>query len=55
MVRKPHVQRSVVRATRAERKPDDAPTLAQFFVRSPLRGSRVKIERVKDPARKLDL
>ena len=45
----------VVSADEWERRTQRKGNLAEFFARSPLRGSRIKIERVKDPPRKLDL
>jgi prevent-host-death family protein len=45
----------VVAADEWERKTKRTGNLAEFFARSPLRGSGIKIERVKDGPRKLDL
>jgi prevent-host-death family protein len=45
----------VVSADEWERRTQRKGNLAEFFAQSPLRGSRIKIERVKDPPRKLDL
>jgi prevent-host-death family protein len=45
----------VVSVNEWERKTRRKGNLAEFFAQSPLRGSGVKIERVKDGPRKLDL
>jgi prevent-host-death family protein len=45
----------VVSADEWERRAQRKGNLAEFFARSPLRGSRIKIERIKDLPRKLDL
>jgi prevent-host-death family protein len=45
----------VVAADEWERKTKRTGNLAEFFAQSPLRGSGIKIERVKDGPRKLDL
>jgi prevent-host-death family protein len=45
----------VVSADEWERRTQRKGNLAEFFAQSPLRGSRIKIERIKDPPRKLDL
>jgi prevent-host-death family protein len=45
----------VVAADEWERKTRRTGTLAEFFAQSPLRGSGITIERVKDGPRKLDL
>ena len=45
----------VISADEWERKTRRTGTLEEFFARSPLRGSGIKLERVKDGPRKLDL
>jgi prevent-host-death family protein len=45
----------VVSAEEWERKTSRAGNLAEFFARSPLRGSRLKLDRIKDRPRDLDL
>jgi prevent-host-death family protein len=45
----------VVAATEWERKTKRTGNLAEFFAASPLRGSGVKIRRLKDRPRKVDL
>lgn len=45
----------VVSADEWERRTQRKGNLAEFFAQSPLRGSRIKIERIKDLPRKLDL
>lgn len=45
----------VVSAEEWERKTKRAGTLAEFFAKSPLRGSGLKVERSKDRPRKIDL
>ena len=45
----------VVAADEWERKTKRTGSLAEFFARSPLRGSGMEIERIKDGPRKLDL
>ena len=45
----------VVDAEEWERKTRRAGNLAEFFAASPLRGSGIKIKRVKDRPRKVDL
>jgi prevent-host-death family protein len=45
----------VVAAEEWERKTRRSGTLAEFFAASPLPGSRLKVRRLKDRPRKLDL
>jgi prevent-host-death family protein len=45
----------VVSSEEWERKTQRTGNLAEFFARSPLRGSKLKIDRLKDGPRKLDL
>jgi len=45
----------VVSADEWERKTKRVGNLAEFFAASPLRGSRLRIKRSKDRARKIDL
>ena len=45
----------VVAAEEWERKTKRTGNLAEFFAASPLRGSKLKVERVKGGLRKLDL
>lgn len=45
----------VVSSEEWERKTQRTGNLAEFFARSPLRGSKLKIDRLKDSPRKLDL
>ena len=45
----------VVSAEEWERKTERAGNLAEFFARSPLRGARLKLDRLRDGPRKLDL
>ena len=45
----------VVSADEWERKTKRTGNLAEFLARSPLRGSRLKLDRVKDGPRDLDL
>ena len=45
----------VIAAEEWERKTKRTGSLAEFFAASPLRGSQVKIKRLKDRPRKLDL
>ena len=45
----------VVSSEEWERKSQRTGNLAEFFARSPLRGSKLKIDRLKDSPRKLDL
>lgn len=45
----------VVSADDWERKTARTGTLAEFFMNSPLRGSGLKLKRLKDKPRKLDL
>lgn len=45
----------VVSAEEWERKTKRVGSLADFFAASPLRGSRLRIRRIKDRARKIDL
>jgi prevent-host-death family protein len=45
----------IVAAEEWERKTKRAGNLAEFFAASPLRGSGIKIKRVKDRPRKVDL
>jgi prevent-host-death family protein len=45
----------VVSAEEWERKSKRTDTLADFFARSPLRGSKLRIERVKGGARPINL
>jgi prevent-host-death family protein len=45
----------VVAADEWERKTKRSGNLAEFFARSPLRGSRLRLDRMKDGPRDLDL
>jgi prevent-host-death family protein len=45
----------VVAAEEWERKTKRTGNLAEFFAASPLRGSGLKVKRIKDRARKVDL
>jgi prevent-host-death family protein len=45
----------VVSSEEWERKTQRTGNLAEFFARSPLRGSKLNVDRLKDSPRKLDL
>lgn len=45
----------IVSAEEWERKTERPGSLADFFARSPLRGAKLRLDRLKDGPRKLDL
>lgn len=55
ITRKGHKAVVVVSAEEWERKTKRTGNLAEFFAESPLRGAKVKIERLKHGPRKVDL